>query len=248
MTDARRHAQRALAARADRGKPLMLWWRDDDAVTASAALDRLLDMTGTSALPLALAVIPAPWDQEPTGTDLVQVLDDRPHVHVVVHGWSHRNHAGKGKKKQELTPERSIDDMRAELRRGLAHLRALHPARFLPLLVPPWNRIAPDLLPFLAEDGFTALSCFGAEQPVTGLRVINTQIDVIDWGSGPRAKDRDHLWRQLADLAASDRPHAGLLTHHLVHDKATWDFLDDLVAICRDQGAEWRSLTQLRTT
>ncbi len=42
------------------------WWRDDDATTRTPALERLLALSTTPRLPLALAVIPAGVDA-PTG-------------------------------------------------------------------------------------------------------------------------------------------------------------------------------------
>ncbi|MTH77894.1 polysaccharide deacetylase family protein [Paracoccus aestuariivivens] len=241
MNAARHAAGQALAMRATSGRPLQLWWRDDDAVAPSPALDRLLRITETDA-PLTLAVIPAPWDQPPTGTELAERLADQPHVHVAVHGWSHLDHAAAGAKKQELAPHRAVSQMRTELRQGLAMLRDLHGKRALPLLVPPWNRIANDLLPHLAQDGFTAISTYGPEQPVPGLRVVNTHLDVIDWRGGRIARDPDAMWHELETLAASPRNYVGVLTHHLVHCGKTWAFLSDLISVVRDYGGEWRGV------
>src|SRR5262249_22117620 len=43
----------------DAGRRARLWWRDDDAADVSAALDRLLELQRQTAVPLALAVVPA---------------------------------------------------------------------------------------------------------------------------------------------------------------------------------------------
>ena len=51
---------RELAAWAAEGREATFWWRDDDAVAATPALDRLLRLTESGGVPLALAVIPAP--------------------------------------------------------------------------------------------------------------------------------------------------------------------------------------------
>ncbi len=42
------------------GKIAHFWLRDDDAVEPTSALDRVLSLTGASAVPLTLAVIPQP--------------------------------------------------------------------------------------------------------------------------------------------------------------------------------------------
>ena len=245
MSKARTMAAQALALRADQGQPLALWWRDDDAVQPSEPLDRLLQMTAEAGADLTLAVIPAPWDGPRTGRALAARLDDQPHVRVAVHGWSHQNHAAPGAKSQELAAHRPLPQMRDQLRDGLALLQDLHGPRALPLLVPPWNRIAPDLLPHLARDGFAALSTFGPETPVPGLAIVNTQLDVIDWHGGRSLRDPDALWRDLAQLAGSGRAHVGLLTHHLVHDAAIWDFLQDVIALAAQNGGQWRSVADL---
>ena len=79
------------------GRRPVFWLRDDDAVAPGAALDRLLGLTGRFEVPVALAVIPAH-----AGTALAERIADERLVTVVVHGWSHENHAPPGKKKQEL--------------------------------------------------------------------------------------------------------------------------------------------------
>lgn len=245
MNTARAEAARALAARADAGNPLRLWLRDDDAVRPTPALDRLLGMTADAGVPLTLAVIPAPWDQSPTGPDLAALLRDRDDVTAAVHGWSHRNTAPEGVKKQELGPHRPIAEMRAELRAGLMRLATLHGTRALPLLVPPWNRIAPALTETLAGDGFAAISTFGEERPVQGLQVVNTHLDIIDWHGTRGGRDPGAMWAELAALATQGRPFAGVLTHHLVHDAAAWDFLRDLFEVTSIAGGVWCSVKSL---
>ncbi len=245
MSDPRNAALAAIAARAAAGHPLRLWLRDDDAVAPGQALDRLLDLTGAAGVPLTLAVIPAPWGEAPTGPALAGRLETAPHVRVAVHGWSHRNHAPEGVKKQELGAHRPLASIHAELRAGLERLTGLHGARALPLLVPPWNRIAPDLLPGLAADGFTALSTFGAEAAVAGLVQVNTQIDIIDWKAGRIGRPAGPVWSEMAALAAGPRRFGGVLTHHLVHDATAWAVLADLIAASTQAGAEWVGVERL---
>ena len=70
-----------------------------------------------------------------------------------------------------------------------------------PVFVPPWNRIAPALLPRLRALGFRGLSTFRRSprraQPAPGLAQINTHLDPIDWrgGRGLAARCRDR-WRR----------------------------------------------------
>jgi peptidoglycan/xylan/chitin deacetylase (PgdA/CDA1 family) len=238
-TSPRDAALRALTARAQAGAPLRLWLRDDDAVQPTSALARLLCLAADRRVDLTLAVIPAPWQQAATGPELARELADHPNVSVAIHGWSHHNHAPAAEKKQELGLHRPMEQIRGELRCGLQHLQSLHGARILPLLVPPWNRIAPELVAALAEDGFTALSTFGDEPSLPGLAVVNTHLDIIDWHGTRGARPADAVWAELAALAMSGRKFAGVLTHHLVHDQAAWELLEDLISASTSAGAQW---------
>jgi hypothetical protein len=207
-----------------------LWWRDDDAIAATPALARLLE---TARVPLALAVIPALL--EPS---LPAALQDRPDVAVLQHGFRHRNHEPAGSKKAELGASRAPDVLAAELAAGRQSLQQAFGARALPVLTPPWNRIAPAHLTALPSWGYCGLSTYLARptaRPAGGLLQVNTHVDVIDWhgsrgfvGEGAAlALLIGHLRARRLGLADIDEP-TGLLTHHLVHDAATWDFLGRL--------------------
>lgn len=209
------------------GHTLPVWWRDDDAVARSPALDRLLEMSDKLGLPVHLAVIPARID-----ADLAACLRDDQRLIPVVHGWEHANHAPVGARKAEFGAHRPLPVMFGETvmaRRRLAEVLGTEPAS---MFVPPWNRIAPDLLPHLREAGFSMVSTFGprtATQAAPGLLRVNTHVDAIDWRGSRSVVDPDTLIArtaaQLADRrmgrADPDEPY-GILTHHLVHDDAIW--------------------------
>jgi peptidoglycan/xylan/chitin deacetylase (PgdA/CDA1 family) len=220
-----------------------LWLRDDDAVEPTPALARLVEATGRHAMPLTLAVIPAHASQS-----LADGLKDEPNVAVAIHGWSHVNHAGADEKKQELGAQRPADVVLAELDDGLQRLRTLFGRQLTPVLVPPWNRIAPDLLPSLTGLGFQALSVFGREKPAP-LPMVNTHVDLIDWHGTRGGREPAVLVAEIvARLAVTF--HAGgtmgLLTHHLVHDAAASDFLDTVFALTADHpGCRWRALADM---
>jgi hypothetical protein len=206
------------------GRQARLWLRDDDAVGPTATLDRLLTVTGT--LPLALAVIPQACAAMP--------LPDR--VAILQHGWSHRDHAPAGQKKQELG-HRPVADCARELAQGRARLQQCFASQALPVLVPPWNRIDPALLPELPRLGFAGLSTMGVEPPAAaGLRQVNTHVDLIRWRpvrafAGEEtvlAAITDGLTRRRTGGMPATAP-LGLLTHHLVHDKDLWRFLARLL-------------------
>ncbi|HQU66708.1 MAG TPA: polysaccharide deacetylase family protein [Albidovulum sp.] len=232
---------KALDRRAAAGRPARLWWRDDDAVEPTAALDRMLGLARDWQVPLALAVIP-----EPTGTPLAERLQGEGLATVTVHGWAHKNHAPAGEKKAELGAHRPAPVVLGELARGLETLRGLHGSRPAPVLVPPWNRIAPEVVAGLPALGFRALSVFGPPKPAP-LAVINTHVDLIDWHGTRGGRPVEALY---ADFARElDRPGdepIGILGHHLVHDEQAWAFLADLFALTRDHpGCRWVGLGDL---
>ena len=191
---------RPLSAELDRwkrsGRVAELWLRDDDAVQPTAALDRLLDLTGRHAIPALLAVIPAH-----AGEPLAARLASAPGIAVAVHGWAHENHAPDGQKKQELGPHRAAAVVLGELARAKAVIDRLFAGKAVAVLVPPWNRIDGALLPSLGETGFAALSVFGMAKPAA-LPIVNTHIDIIDWHGGRGGKDHGGLVRGAGGGAA----------------------------------------------
>jgi hypothetical protein len=112
-------------------------------------------------------------------------------------------------------------------------------ARVLPVFVPPWNRIAPELVPYLPRLGYRGLSTFsdrGEREAAPGLVQVNTHVDPIAWRAGGGALDEATVFYQfaraiearLAGTADPDEP-IGLLTHHLVHDEAVWRVVESLL-------------------
>lgn len=224
----------ALDAELDRlDTPLPVWWRDDDAVAATPALDRLIGLADRHGWPLHLAIIPAH-----AGATLAGRLRGTSVV-PVTHGWAHASHAPATEKKAEFGAHRAVDVMAAQAgdgRRRLADLLGEDPAR---MFVPPWNRISPDLLPLLPAQGFGLISTFNARKAqfaAPGLMRVNTHLDPIDWhGSRSLADPQmlvDQVTRDLVDRREGRTDAAepyGLLTHHLVHDDAIWGFVEALL-------------------
>lgn len=230
--------RRSLDLRAARAEPARFWLRDDDAVEPTPALDHLLGLSAEHQIPLTLAVIPAF-----TGTALATTLRPLERVGVAVHGWSHRSYAEPGQKNQELGPHRPPEVVLEELRRGFSHLSTLYGAQFVPVLVPPWNRIDARLLPQLGALGFRALSVFGPET-ASPIRQINTHVDLIDWRGSRSAKPEAQLVAEI--IARMQTGAMGFLTHHLVHDAACQGFLDSLFTATADHpGCTWQPLAHL---
>ncbi|MGR3760358.1 polysaccharide deacetylase family protein [Roseobacteraceae bacterium NS-SX3] len=236
---------RELAAWRGAGLTLPLWWRDDDATTPTPALSRLAEMSERLGLPVHLAVIP----RDATG-DLADHVRKTPRLIPVVHGWAHRNHAPKGEKKAEFGAHRPVKDMLADAERGLARLEGLFGEALRPVFVPPWNRIAPAAVEGLAQIGYRALSAFTPRKRETaapGLLQVNTHLDPVDWKGSRSLLPPERLIAQAAQQlrdrregrADNSEPY-GLLTHHLVHDTAIWDFTEALAArLMAGPGEAW---------
>ena len=226
------------------------WWRDDDATERTAPLERMLGLCRSAAVPLALAVI-----AQDVRAGLLQADDGL--VSLLQHGVAHHNLAPPGEKKTEFPQGEPLSDALHRLSQGRARMTGLFGARALPVLVPPWNRVsATGLVPALPRAGFRGLSRFGPRKPVgacAGLVQINTHVDVIDWrGSRGFVGTEAALAQALAHLQARRLAQAdpaeptGLLTHHAVHDEATWAFMEELFAQTAGTGlAVWRGASEL---
>lgn len=230
----------ALEMRASNGPPVHLWLRDDDATVPGEKLDTLLGLTEGASVPVTLAVIPAL-----SGQDLANRLARSAMVNVAVHGWAHLNHAQATEKKQELGHHRAPRDVLAELEQGFAHLARLYPTTFVPVLVPPWNRISAQVVAGLSAIGFEAVSCFGPEVAAP-LPMVNTHIDVIDWRTTRRGRSDADLMDALALAIGRGNGPIGVLTHHLVHDAQVWGFLERLFALTLGHsGCRWTGLPEI---
>jgi peptidoglycan/xylan/chitin deacetylase (PgdA/CDA1 family) len=228
---------------AEQGRIANLWLRDDDAIEPTPALERLTSLSQRYEVPVTLAVIPAF-----TGKPLAETLDGFSTIEVAVHGWSHRSYAGPDEKKRELGSHRPLETVLGELKSGYKWLSDLHGLRFVPMLVPPWNRIDDTVIEQLSGLSFKALSVFGAEKPAP-LQVINTHVDVIEWHGTRGGRDHDVLFAEIAArvrTAVEQGGVTGVLTHHLVHDESVWAFLEKLFELTANHPAcHWRFAKEL---
>ncbi|NDV87531.1 hypothetical protein GTW51_12560 [Aurantimonas aggregata] len=232
------------------GRTLDVWWRDDDAARPSPALDRLKVAAVSRAIPLSLAVIP-----DAMTNALPAALDD-PHLTVLQHGFAHRNHAAEGARAVECGGARDLEPLLDELAAGRDRLAASFGGRFVPVLVPPWNRIEPQVTAALPGLVFRGVSVFGpraAPQAAPGFTEINAHLDLLTWKGGARFAGREKLIRlaaeRLADrrLGRTDpREPLGILTHHLDHDPETWAFLGELLdTLAAHEAVRFRSAAAL---
>ena len=239
---------RELARWRGAGRTARLWWRDDDAAGASAALDRLLQASRATEVPLTLAAVPA-GDM----TSLAGRVARASLVTVIQHGVDHQNRRT-GPKAGEFPHDWDRHDLEIALRRGWSLLQAVPRAQ--PIYVPPWNDAHPELEAALGACGYTGWSVNGELAPALGgdgrLPRMDVHLDLLRWRGGARFRGRGRL---LSDLAGElrrrrlagrwDAP-IGLLTHHLAHDERAWRFLEAFLnwSVARREFA-WTALPAL---
>jgi len=198
------------------------WWRDDDAISATGDLHRLLGIRDKYGIPLAVAAIPAG-----VTPSLGAILKGQPDVEVFAHGWNHENHGRPGKPSGELTSERIPIEVSSQLALGRSRLEDQFGRQFRPVLVPPHNHLARHLVESVRQAGFSFVSIDG---DFSGLPIPsrNVHLDVIDWEQNRGATRARVVGAAIAalrvrrfGLVKADSP-IGLLTHHLVHDEPMW--------------------------
>lgn len=236
-----------LATWAAAGERATFWWRDDDAAKAAPALDRLLGLSASAQVPLALAVIPAHAD-----ASLAEAVADADLVSVMQHGFAHVNHAGAGERASELGEHRPAAIVLGELAEGRLRLGDLVGERFLAVVAPPWNRIGDSVLRGLPAIGFHGVSRFwprASAFPAPGVREVNGHVDVLKWDDPVRFHGATDIYYDMIvhlrarRLGEADGEEAtGIVTHHLDMDEAAWSFVETLFDLLNDHPAvEWQN-------
>ncbi|MEP2533076.1 polysaccharide deacetylase family protein [Shimia sp.] len=206
---------------------LPFWWRDDDAIEPTAALEKLGALSCETGVTVHLAVIPK------LASDLLAGQMGTAFI-PVMHGWTHRNTAPDGAKNAEFGIGRDPGEVKKELTAGIARMQDIFGDAFSRMFVPPWNRLDTDVLPILKSAGFSAVSTYAPRKdkaPVPGLEMINTHIDPIFWRGTRGLVPPETLVSQIVTLLrdrrlglADNAEPLGYLTHHLVHDDDIWEF------------------------
>ncbi|MFT6559030.1 polysaccharide deacetylase family protein [Sneathiella sp.] len=223
----------------DAGKRATFWWRDDDLNEPTDAFMRLLQLRAALDIPLGLAVIPDRVDPH--------IADEADGCLFLQHGVLHQNFADTGQKKCEFPDTRPVDESLSDILSGKSRMEELFGDQFLPVFVPPWNRITSRLLGPLAEAGFVGLSRYKARENAVhsgGLVEINTHVDPIFWRGNRSALDEKevlalvirHLQARRSGGVDALEP-TGLLTHHLVHDEAIWEITFKLLSFLNSHKA-----------
>ena len=201
-------------------------------------------------MPVHIAVIP-----KLAQAGLPLFCADHDNLIPLVHGWQHVSHAPEGQKKAEFGHPR--DTALGDADQAITRMKALFADRFLPIFVPPWNRLAGALMPELAKLGYVAVSTYlprKSKWAAPGLMQINTHIDPIFWRGGRGVVPPDDLIAHIVQLLQDRRngitdatEPMGFLTHHLVHDQDIWNFTRSCLATLLDGGAAPADLTAILT-
>lgn len=223
-----------LARARDAGRPARFWWRDDDAAGPTAEIGRLLELSRTAQVPLALAVVP-----EAAQPALFRMLHAQ--VAVLQHGADHKNRAGPGEKKTEFPAAEREDEALGRISAARKRLESLAGTWLMPVFAPPWNRLRGTLAARLPELGLRGLSTYGpASAPIAGLVQVNTHVDIVAWHAGRGfVGEEQALASARRQIAAQTGEPTGWLTHHAVHDTACWVFLERLFDAVRRGGGHW---------
>jgi peptidoglycan/xylan/chitin deacetylase (PgdA/CDA1 family) len=223
-----------------------LWFRDDDAMAPTPALERLIGLTRQHAIPLLLAVIPMRAEASLAGR-----LMSEAHIDIAMHGVWHRNHMPPEEKSQETPALRGKAVIAEELEAARDQMLKVFAERAgtAHWYVPPWNRIPTEVAALLPPLGFKALSTFGgARHEVSGLAQLNCHVDLIDWRGGRKGRSLAWVAGELASALAASRlgnmAPVGLLAHHLDHEEVTWSVLEQIGKLIADHpAARWVSAT-----
>ncbi len=223
----------ALDATASVGETIRFWWRDDDAGRNHPALYRLLDLAQRQTIPLSLAVVPDWLEADAQG-----VIAACAQATVLQHGYRHTNHAKPDAKSIELGG-RQVEAILGELSLGHGILEDAFGAAFLPVLVPPWNRVDPGLFEHLNSAGYCGLSVYGRRKAsivAPGVGLVNTHLDPVDWHGTRGFLGEEAVLDRLVDILTPEEP-IGLLSHHLDMDETGWTFFGELFTILKQHPA-----------
>ncbi|MCO5141622.1 MAG: polysaccharide deacetylase family protein [Oligoflexia bacterium] len=208
---------------------IAFWWRDDDASEKTDQLEALTKVAEEFRFEVALATVP-----ERLQSSLIQYVKEHPLLVVCQHGYRHENYEkglGKGFA-AELGDARDPKVVLKDLAEGKAIIEEEFAESFIPILVPPWNRIHEEIIPSLEGLGYVGLSTFGQQSQKRGeLSIVDCHMDILKWkptvhfrGAKKCLRDFREVLRERLDSGRFDSP-IGILTHHLDHTDDANSFL-----------------------
>ena len=225
--------------------PIEFWWRDDDAVADSPALQTMLAIARESAIPVHLAVIPKALE---SSLDIIKTPENKAISYVLQHGVEHKSYALAGQRKVELGGSQVLLPLISKLSAGQDLLAAKFADQYLSILVPPWNRIDEDVASALPQVPYKKLSVLSSAKLIETDFHLNVHIDIINWQQRQFAGEGvildkliELLTRRRLNIDLRTKP-IGLMTHHLDHDNQCWQFINSFFKFCqRHPQIDWIS-------
>lgn len=234
------------------GRTANFWWRDDGVGKLNNQLERLLGLRKKLDVSLALSTIPTLvnslfWSR----------LTQENCITILQNGYSHHNFADTFEPKTELNGTRPLEHIIADLAVGMQKL-AQHP-QAIPVLVPPWNHIAPQLVPLLPEIGYRGLSSLDHRPRLTlppGLKQYNVHIAPVEQlknkdsggflGTELSIKRATKNLKDRRNKKNSDGDIIGLLSQHAIQDEDTWVFIEKFITCTkRHHAVKWVSASDV---
>jgi SAM-dependent methyltransferase/GT2 family glycosyltransferase len=224
------------------GRKVLFWWRDDDAVSDTRELRRLLALAEEIGTIIALAVIPDLADNT-----LAKLVATSPCC-IWQHGWRHHwQHEERdcSYSQGEFGEGRSLESMMTEAHNGqLALDRMFGEAGWQRVFVPPFHALSVPFKRLLPSLGYWGLSAgLPLTLPIDTVAEVNAEIDIMNWAErkshGPDVISKmliEQLISRRQGRVSVDTP-IGLLTHHLAHDEEAWRFLRELLCFLKGHPA-----------
>ena len=215
------------------GRKARIWLRDDDAVSDTAELRRLLALAEEVRTVIGLAVIPERADES-----LVKRVASGPCC-VWQHGWAHHwqyEDDEQSYSQGEFGAGRDLELMVADARKGQARLDRLFGEQgWQRVFVPPFHAFCVPFKMLLPSLGYRGLSAGDPlTPPVQTVAEVNAEIDIINWRKR-KFRGSDTISGLLTEQLRSRRQGRmefeapiGLLTHHLAMDEPAWRYMEEL--------------------
>jgi len=218
------------------------WWRDDDAVSDTPELRRLLRLAQDQQIVVAIAAIPDAADR--SLAEIASAASCCVWQHGYRHRWQHEQ-TDKSYRDGEFGESRSLKAMTEDAKQGQVALdRIFGPAGWQRVFVPPFHALSLPFKMTIPSLGYWGVS---AGRPLTprleAIPEANAEIDIMNWPErrflGAEAVSvtlAEQLSLRRNGIIPIEEP-IGILTHHPALDEDAWRFLEELLEFLRWHGA-----------
>ena len=212
-------------------RPVIFFFRDDDAGWADKRLFALLDLFAHHALPVDLAAIPCAVTPMLAAELRARIAAAPDKVAVHQHGFAHLNHQPEGRK-CEFGDARPRSLQQQDIESGRRLLVELHGLPVGRIFTPPWNRCTSVTGKCLRGAGFRVLSRDATAPPLNVAGLYELPV-TFDWFARRKSVrlGRSELGKLLATAATNSAAPVGVMFHHAQMDAAELGYAADLLAL-----------------